>query len=455
MYVYLLYLLVSLPSGQLLTYLFPDSAGLRQLYALDLSTLSERSRPFKLFDASQISSDGLSLQEQLRRERMRLFTHGIASYEWMEGVENVAQSGRSLSDRLLVPLNGKAVIYDHSESNRRRTGDDLFTPSLPLCVMGDESELASDFVDPHLSPNGENIAYVMCDDLYVQTIDTADESAGGSKHTESLHTSPIRLTTDGARAGVTCGLADFVSQEEMGRFRGFWWSPNSQMIAYTQVDESRVPELHITHQGKDDPTHRETHRYPFAGSENPVVTLAVVHLNAARGDDKSRVVVQCNNLVDKTDARFHTTSEAKCAPNEDGNEVYIARVGWWPDNSLMVQIQNRAQTVLQLLRVDPHTGARTILLEETSEYWVNITDMLHVLPRGYVPASARGTGVGAGTGGREHAFHFIWCSERTGFKQLYLYEYGGFSKEAINLSGDRPIGGGGDFVVDRYEKRLP
>ena len=46
----------------------------------------------------------------------------------------------------------------------------------------------------------------------------------------------------------------------------------------------------------------------------------------------------------------------------DPDDFYVARVGWWPDNSIMVQIQNRRQTVMQLLRVDPRTGQREVVL---------------------------------------------------------------------------------------------
>ena len=42
-------------------------------------------------------------------------------------------------------------------------------------------------------------------------------------------------------------------------------------------------------------------------------------------------------------------------------DFYIARVGWWPDGSIMIQTQNRRQTVLQLLRIDPYTGQREVM----------------------------------------------------------------------------------------------
>ena len=46
----------------------------------------------------------------------------------------------------------------------------------------------------------------------------------------------------------------------------------------------------------------------------------------------------------------------------DPEDFYLARAGWWPDGSVMAQVQNRRQTVLQVLRLDPSTGAREVRL---------------------------------------------------------------------------------------------
>jgi hypothetical protein len=49
------------------------------------------------------ANEKLSLEEQLRRERMRLFVEGISTYEWnhseSDGEENI-----------LIPLGGKIYI---------------------------------------------------------------------------------------------------------------------------------------------------------------------------------------------------------------------------------------------------------------------------------------------------------------------------------------------------------
>lgn len=49
----------------------------------------------------------------------------------------------------------------------------------------------------------------------------------------------------------------------------------------------------------------------------------------------------------------------------------------------------------------------------------------------------------------DKSFYFVWGSERSGFRQIYLYYYDSMTNKAICVSGDTPIGGGGAFVVER------
>lgn len=150
------------------------------MFAVDLDQ-NDASKSYKLFDTN--SSEGLSLQEQLRRERMRLFTSGIATYEW-------SNKETSPEAKLLVPLDGKVLLYQ--EGNVR--------------VVYDGS--IGDAIDPHLAPNGSAVAFVINDDLYAVQVPRNDATEAAV---------PTRLTFNGAKPGVTCGLADYVAQEEMDR----------------------------------------------------------------------------------------------------------------------------------------------------------------------------------------------------------------------------------------------
>ena len=84
-------------------------------------------------------------------------------------------------------------------------------------------------------------------------------------------------------------------------------------------------------------------------------------------------------------------------------DIYLARVDWAPDGSaLYVQRQNREQTVLDMLRVDPATGASEVVFTENAaveDYWINLSDDYQWLDDGSL----------------------IWWSERDGFGHLYRY----------------------------------
>lgn len=403
-------------SSNVYSFLYPDSTGTRQLFAVridadhinDITSASTGDNgdmsgevmlePYKLIDTTSIGSkSSLSLQEQLARERMRLYGRGIGSYEWT--IDSTVQ-------KLMIPLNGSILICDTDRS------DIVFPP------VGDSSNMQA--VDPHVSPNGNYVAFVMKDDLYAIDISTSDSVEA-----------PLRLTTNGSKAGITCGLADYVAQEEMDRYRGFWWSPDSSYIAYTEVYENHIPEYTIHHQGKPEPTTSEMHRYPFAGASNPLVKLAVVAL--PKNDDRTS----------SPPASVWMDVIGIDNPHVDPNDYYIARVGWWPDGSVMAQIQNREQNILQLIKLNPLTGERTVMIEEVTDVWTNLHDMLYTFPLNWRPASSEATDDGS--------FYFIWASERSGFSHLYYYEYNASSNLCVCLLDGNPIGGGGEWVVESID----
>lgn len=166
----------------MLTYLFPDEKGSRQVFAVDLQ--KDTKEPYQLIQ-NRDSNQELSLQEQLRRERMRLFTQGLSTYEWTE---------HASPQRIMIPLNGNVFTYDDSANNEA----DKYT-------LVYDSQTHGEAVDPHISPDGTMVAFVIKDDLYVHGIGAEASVA------------PVRLTVNGIKTGVTCGLADFVAQEEMNR----------------------------------------------------------------------------------------------------------------------------------------------------------------------------------------------------------------------------------------------
>jgi len=279
----------------------------------------------------------LSLEEKLRRERLRQRAVGVTSYSF-------SKDGR----RILLPIAGGVYVLDE------RGG------ALRQLVSAD----AGTAIDATFAPDREHVAFVRDGEVHVVP------TAGGAA---------TAVTSGAAERGMTNGLAEFVAQEEMGRLRGFWWSPDSTHIAFVEVDEKHIPPFRIVHQGKDavGDGAQEDHRYPFAGAPNAYVRLGVVP--AAGG-----AAVWMDLGTDR--------------------DIYLARVHWFPDGRLAAEVMDRRQSELSLLQFDTSTGAATELLRETSDVWIN-------LHRCFRPLKSED---GEFTGG------FLWASERTGFRHLEL-----------------------------------
>ena len=340
------------PDDSLLTFLYsPEHSLSRQLFALDLKTGEQR-----LFRESGrgTTEENVSLAEALRRERQRQLATGVTQYEW-------ARKG----SRVLVPFPDGLYVQEGSTGALRKIVD---TGDLPA-------------LDPCFSPDGKWVSYVQDDELYIVPAD------GGG---------PLQLTHGARGTGRTHGLAEYAAQEEMGRFHGYWWSPDGKALAFEEVDETHIPVYRIVHQGKDSTGEgaQEDHRYPFAGKANARVGLGVVSV-----DGGEPVWMQLQDFE------------------------YLARLAWLPDGSLAVQLEDRAQSRLDLLCFDPKTGASRTMLRETSPVWINLHDMFSPLPLKH----------------RQYPGGFIWASERSGFMHLYLYDGGN------NLI--RPLTGG-DWIVE-------
>ncbi|HBC16931.1 MAG TPA: S9 family peptidase, partial [Erythrobacter sp.] len=206
---------------------------------------------------------------------------------------------------------------------------------------------------------------------------------------------------------VRWGEAEFVAQEEMGRMTGYWWSPDDRRIAVERFDESMVGIVTRAAIGATG-TRVFDQRYPVAGSENADVELYVMD-----PDGENRV---------KVDLAAH--QEPGIYTEGDPTDFYLARVDWAPDGSaLYVQRQNREQTVLDMLRVDPETGAVSPVFTEkaaVADYWINLGDDYKLLENGSL----------------------VWWSERDGFGHLYLYSADDGWKDARQLTR-------GSFVVTK------
>lgn len=229
-------------------------------------------------------------------------------------------------------------------------------------------------IDPRPDDAGTKVAFVRDGDLYVIDLKSRKETK----------------LTEGAAEGLTHGLAEFMAQEEMDRSTGYWWSPDGSKIAFQETDERHIPLYVIAHQG-DDAFSTEAHRYPFPGRANAKVRLGVV--SAEGGPVKWLAITDLDD------------------------DFYLARVQWRDDKTIVAQVLSRDQKTLRVVQLDVASNARTLLFEETSADWVNLSNDLKFV---------------AGSG------EIVRTSERTGYRHIELREPSGKLVATIT-SGDWPV----------------
>ena len=222
-------------------------------------------------------------------------------------------------------------------------------------------------LDAQVSPKGGYVSYVRDQNLWVIDLKTGQER---------------QLTTDGAGA-IHNAEAEFIAQEEMRQTTGYWWAPDDSAIAYKRFDESAVPvarrfEIYAEHVDVIE------QRYPGAGEANVTVKLGVI---APAGGSTRWVDLGANP------------------------DIYLVRADWTPDGrQFAYQRLSRDQKRLDLMLVSAADLQQRTLLSETSNTWVNLSNDLHFL---------------------KHKPQFVWSSERSGSKHLYLIGLDGKVRHAL------------------------
>src|SRR5262245_7997954 len=331
------------PDGKAVLFLRSE-ARKAQLSLCEFDVASGKTR--ELLTPAQVlkgAEEKLSAEEKARRERMRVSVGGFTGLQ-------LSRDGRLI----LLSLSGKLYVVERVSKDIREL------------TTGEGS-----VIDPKFSPDGKMVSYVRDHDIYVLDLATGKER---------------RLTTGGTRE-VPHGLAEFVAQEEMYRYTGYWWSPDSKRIVYQETDNRGVEVWHVA-----DPIHPDQEPTPFfyprPGKANAKVRLGVI-------DVKGGPTTWIHWDADKY--------------------PYLTSVNWPQGGPLTIGVQTRDQTEWLLLQVDPASGKTTVLLRERDTAWVNLRqDMPHWLPDGN---------------------GFFWVSERDGGPQLELRGKNGRMKGVVVPAG--------------------
>ena len=294
------------------------------LWVLDTATGEERlvADPRELLTGSD--EHDLPPEERARRERAREGAAGVVSYA----------------------TNTDVTVAAFTLAGR------LFTAGL-LSASARELDVPGPVFDPRPDPTASRIAYASRGTLRIAELDGTSREIAGESSPE-----------------VTWGLAEFIAAEEMGRSRGYWWSPDGLALAVARVDNSPVQRWHLSNLADPAQPPQEL-AYPAAGTANALVSLHVVTL-----DGRTREL-----------------------PWDREAFPYLVDVSWFDRGSVLLTVQSRDQRKLEVLLADIDTGESVVTSSDTDDAWVELV-------RG-VPAAL--------SDGR-----LVTCSDRDGSRRLMV-----------------------------------
>jgi dipeptidyl-peptidase-4 len=189
-----------------------------------------------------------------------------------------------------------------------------------------------------------------------------------------VSTGATHAFTNAGNADLREGEPDWAYLHELGLHSAYWWSPGSSSIAWLETDDHAVDKYSLRSADGDE----RAIAYPRPGGAIPTVRLFV-----------------------------QAISGGKPLQIDLGNDtnVYVPQVQWLPDGKhLAIERLSRNQKTLELLLADAATGTSRVIVTEKDAYWINLSHELHFL---------------------SDSRRFLWSSERSGYRHLYLYDTSG------------------------------
>ncbi|PHR96545.1 MAG: S9 family peptidase [Leeuwenhoekiella sp.] len=255
----------------------------------------------------------------------------------------------------------KALLSTNLRSIYRRSSLGVYyvydLDSKKLAKVADEA-----IQEPTFSPDASKVAYGLNNNLFVKDLKTGTTT---------------QVTTDGAKNKIINGITDWVYEEEFAFVRAFDWNADGTKLAYIRFDETEVPEFSMDVFGKELYPSQDVFKYPKAGETNATVSLHIYNL-----EDQNTKAVDLSGF----------------------QNYYIPRLEWTPDaDVLAVQTTNRKQNDVNLLFVDGASAKAKLILSDTDDAYVDITDNLTFLDEN----------------------EFLWTSEKDGWNHIYHYDQDG------------------------------
>jgi dipeptidyl-peptidase-4 len=266
---------------------------------------------------------------------------------------------------------GKQWRFDLKTKKLTETGKAQEQPALPFARRAGMPERGRQFTT-YESPDKKFKAVYKDRNVYLVDVTTQAE---------------MPITTDGSeKTRIKYGTASWVYGEELEQITSMWWSPDSQKLAFYRFNEKEVPDYYLQLDQTKLYSRMDIEPYPKAGEPNPVVDVLIYDL-------KTKKTI----TVDVRDGKPFS------------NDVvghYVYGINWTKDGrELLFFRANRRQNITELVAADPDTGkTRVVVREEWPASWAENSPAITWLKDGR---------------------RFIIISERTGFKNLYLYDLSG------------------------------
>jgi dipeptidyl-peptidase-4 len=323
-------------------------------------------------------NDGIHFSKITKDENGQyLNKYSFESGQTIDSITNSIDLGFNIGNYSFSDNEEKIVFATETESIYRYSTKSIF---YVLDLNSKKVNKVSDdkIMYASLSPNGKKVAYVKENNLFIKDLTS-------NKIT--------RVTKDGKINHILNGVSDWVYEEEFGLVQSFFWSPQSDKIAYYKFDESRVVPFSMDFFNQNLYPTQYQFKYPKAGEDNSEVSI---HLYNLKNGSNKKIFF-------------------------DKEHEYIPRLGWTKnENTLYAIALNRLQNELDFYIVDSKTLKSKILFSELDKYYIDIHDNTTFL---------------------DDKKNFIWTSEKSGFNHLYLVSLeNGSSTQITN----------GDFEVSSY-----
>lgn len=238
-----------------------------------------------------------------------------------------------------------------------------------------------------ISHDGRYVAYERDNNIWISNLDYKTDQP---------------ITEDGAPGQILNGIPDWSYEEEFSMLTAMRWNADDTVLAFIKFNETNVPE------------YRFDQYRGFCDSDpiGDVYPSTYSYKYMLPGYKNSEVTVHAYNLDNRTTKKIDLPT---------ASDDYIPSIEFGADGTrLMIMVLNREQNKLQVFNANPASTVANVILTEVSDTWIS-------------PDSYQGVNYGVND--------FVFCSDKSGYKHLYIYDYKGTLKRTLTK---------GDFNVTKY-----